>query len=76
MVVDFHRLDVITEILYLLYSDNYTNYTVNRHSGTNPKVLDILIIRHYRIRPCGKTLLNAILKQVEFQIKMVQIQKY
>ena len=27
---------------HILYSDNYTNYTVARHSGTNPKS-----IRHY-----------------------------
>ena len=31
-------------------------YTVIRHSGTNLKsIIDMMTIRHYGIRPCGKT---------------------
>ena len=52
------------------YSDNYT---VNRHSGTNPKVLDIKTVRHYEIRPCEKTLLDAALRLVEFQIMIYKL---
>ena len=65
MVVDFACI-VIPEILYLLYSDNYTNYTVIRHFGTNPK--SIRNYDRYGIRPCGKTPLDATLRLVEFQI--------
>ena len=35
------------------------------------KGLDIKTIRHYGIRPCGKTPSDATLRLVEFQINMI-----